>query len=46
MANTQTPIAEVYSAFNQRNIDSALFVAGIDSQNLPSQNSSSPRRTN
>ena len=24
MANTQTPIAEVYSAFNQRNIDSAL----------------------
>ena len=24
MANTQTLIAEVYSAFNQRNIDSAL----------------------
>jgi hypothetical protein len=24
MANTQTPIAEVYAAFNQRNIDGAL----------------------
>ena len=34
MANTQTLIAEVYSAFNQRNIDSALALMS-ESVNWP-----------
>jgi hypothetical protein len=30
MANTETLIAEVYSAFNQRNIDGALALMSED----------------